>query len=132
MIQIFCDGGSRGNPGRAAFGFVVKLDGKTVHEHGAYIGIETNNFAEYTAIIEALMYLKSKYKGQDLHFFLDSQLAASQLSGLYKIKNSQIREFVLKIRSLENEFGQVRYTHIPREQNKEADRMVNLALDGKI
>ena len=132
MITVFCDGGSRGNPGRAAYGFVVKNDGHTVYEEGASIGLQTNNFAEYTAIIKALTWLKKKYKGKDLNFFLDSQLAASQLSGLYKVKNSQIREFVLAIRGLENEFGQVKYTHIPREQNKEADLMVNLALDGKI
>jgi ribonuclease HI len=129
MISAFCDGGSRGNPGKAAYGFVIKVDGKTVKEEGGYIGIATNNFAEYTAIIKALTWLKDHYAGSDLNFFLDSQLASSQLSGLYKIKNSAIRDMVLQIRSFETEFGQVKYTHIPRTQNKEADKLVNLALD---
>ena len=132
MITAFCDGGSRGNPGHAAYGFVVKKDDKTIKEEGEYIGIATNNFAEYTAIIKALTWLVDNFKGQDINFFLDSQLAASQLSGLYKIKNSQIRELVIQVKGLENELGQVKYTHIPREQNKEADRMVNIALDKKI
>jgi len=80
MIRVFCDGGSRGNPGHAAYGFVVKEDNKTVKEEGDYIGIATNNFAEYTAIIKALAWLKGKYGKHDISFFLDSQLAASHQS----------------------------------------------------
>lgn len=132
MISVFCDGGSRGNPGHAAYGFVVKQNGKNIKEEGGYIGIATNNFAEYTAIVKALTYLKGNYKGQDVSCFLDSQLAASQLSGLYKIKNAQIREMIVEIRQMETELGQVSYTHIPREQNKEADMQVNLALDNEL
>ena len=132
MITVFCDGGSRGNPGHAAYGFVVKDDGKNIKEQGEYIGIATNNVAEYTAIIKALTWLKEYHAKKEIKFFLDSQLAASQLSGIYKIKNAQIREMVITIKGLENEFKQVSYTHIPREQNKEADRQVNLALDKKI
>lgn len=132
MIQVFCDGGARGNPGHAAYGFVVKVDNKVVKEEGAYIGIATNNQAEYTAIIKALSYLVDHHRGQDVSFFLDSQLAASQLSGLFKIKNAQIRELIIKVREHETELGQVRYTHIPREQNKEADSLVNQALDLKL
>lgn len=132
VIKVFCDGGSRGNPGHAAYGFVVKVGDNIVKKEGAYIGIATNNVAEYTAIIKALDWLKNSYSGKNISFFLDSQLAASQLSGLYKIKNSSIRELVLKIRSLETEFGQITYTHIPRVQNKEADQLVNLALDERL
>ncbi|HSX18975.1 MAG TPA: ribonuclease HI family protein, partial [Candidatus Saccharimonadales bacterium] len=126
------DGGSRGNPGHAAYGFVVKDDGKTTKEEGGYLGIATNNFAEYTAIVKALTWLKEHHPKKEIKFFLDSQLAQSQLSGLYKIKNAQIREMVITIKGLENEFKQISYTHIPREQNKEADRQVNLALDQEI
>ena len=129
MIHIYCDGGSRGNPGKAAFGFVVKEDGKNVKEACGYIGIATNNFAEYTAIIEALSWAKNAYKGADLEVFLDSKLAAFQLSGLYKIKNANIRNLVFKIKELEPSFNKVIYRHIPREQNKEADAQVNKALD---
>ncbi len=132
MLTVFCDGGSRGNPGHAAYGFIVKEDGQMIKEEGGYIGIATNNFAEYTAIVKALSYLAKGYKGQNVDFYLDSQLAASQLSGLYKIKNAQIREMILEIRQLETKLGQVSYTHIPREQNKEADRQVNLALDNEL
>ncbi len=132
MIKVHTDGGSRGNPGHAAYGFVIEVDGKVVKEDGGYIGIATNNFAEYTAVIKALGWLSSKYKGQDLHFFLDSELVMSQLSGVYKIKNAAIRDLVFKVKSLETEFGQIKYTYIPRSQNKEADRLVNLALDSHI
>ena len=131
MIQIYCDGGSRGNPGHAAFGYVIKESGKNVKEEGGYIGIATNNVAEYTAIIKALSWAKKNYSGSDLEIFLDSQLATSQLSGIYKIKNAKIREFVLEIKGLENSFGKVIYKHIPREKNKEADAQVNIALDSQ-
>ena len=129
MLEIFCDGGSRGNPGPAAFGYVVFQDGQVLQKKGGYIGVATNNFAEYTAIVEALTWLKENHKGEELKFFLDSQLAASQLAGLYKVKDATIREFVFKIRTVEPDFSKVTYTHIPREQNKFADQMVNLALD---
>ena len=129
IINVFCDGGARGNPGPAAWGFVIKKDGVTVHQKGGYIGIATNNVAEYTAVVEALTYLEKQFKGQELRFFVDSQLVASQLSGIFKVKNPTIREMVLNIRILENSFGKITYTQIPRAQNTEADRQVNIALD---
>ncbi len=129
LITISTDGGSRGNPGQAAYGFVVKVDGKTVKEGRGRLGIATNNFAEYTAVIKALEFTKDDFKGQDIHFYMDSNLVVSQLSGLWKIKNPQVRELVFKVRALESDFGQITYTHIPREKNKEADAQVNLALD---
>lgn len=129
MIEIYCDGGSRGNPGPAAFGFVVKVDGQTVKEDSGYIGIATNNFAEYTALIKVLSWLKESYQGKDLHIYLDSQLVVSQISGIWKIKNPNIRNLVFKVRELESSFGQIAYKHVLREQNKEADRLVNQALD---
>jgi len=131
MIEVFCDGGARGNPGPAAYGFVVKDKGAIVKEGNGYIGVATNNVAEYTAIIEALNWLKSHKKGQDLQFFLDSLLAASQLNGIYRVKNAKIRELLVKIRELENQFSKITYQHVPRDQNKEADKQVNLALDQK-
>lgn len=132
MIEIYCDGGARGNPGPAAYGFVVKVDGKTIKQQGKTLGIATNNFAEYTAVIAALKWLAQDYPEQNLTFFLDSKLVVSQLSGLYKVKSASIRESVFEVKTLENLFGQVKYNYIPREKNKEADRMVNLALDGEI
>lgn len=135
MLKIYCDGGARGNPGPSAFGFVVKKDEKNIKSNGGYIGIATNNVAEYTAVIEALKWLKGNYFGSRLHFFIDSQLVASQLNGLYKIKNANLSNLIFKIRELENSFATVVYEHIPREQNKEADKLVNIELDvvqGKI
>jgi|SRR3989344_4256172 len=129
MIEIFCDGGSRGNPGPAAYGFVVKDKGAIVKEGNGYIGVATNNVAEYTAIVEALIWLSNHKKGEDLQFFVDSLLAASQLNGIYKVKNAKIRELLVKIRELENEFSKITYQHVPRDQNTEADKQVNLALD---
>ncbi|MCR4324693.1 MAG: ribonuclease HI family protein [Candidatus Curtissbacteria bacterium] len=131
MIKIFTDGGARGNPGPAAYGFVVKVDDKTVKKEGGYLGIATNNFAEYTALIKALGWAKKEFEGKDLNVFLDSQLVVYQLSGLYKIKNAKIRELVLEVRGLEASFGKVNYIHIPREKNKEADTQVNIALDAQ-
>lgn len=132
MLTIFCDGGARGNPGPAAYGFVVKAQGRTIREGAGFLGVATNNFAEYTAVIEALSWARHNFAGRDLQFYLDSQLVVSQLSGLYKVKNARIRELVFKVRELSTNFGQIRYTHIPREKNKEADKLVNQALDEEI
>lgn len=132
MLEVFADGGSRGNPGPSAYGFVVKKDGKTVKEEGGYLGIETNNFAEYTALVKALLYLQSAAKGEEIRVFLDSQLVVSQLSGLYRVKSPKIRELVAKVRELESAFKVVKYQHILRDRNKEADRLVNIALDRQL
>lgn len=132
MINIFCDGGARGNPGPAAYGFVVKNGPHIIAKVGGYLGIATNNVAEYTAIIKALGHLARDFKGQDLEIFLDSQLAASQLAGIFKVKNATIRQLVMQIRQLEPNFGQIRYIHIPRSQNQEADKLVNQALDDRL
>ena len=134
-VNVFTDGGSRGNPGPSAVGvYVEDYDGKELVSIGKKIGIATNNVAEYSAIIEAFEWLcVSKDKlgnNTKIFFYLDSELAYSQLSGLYKIKNAAIRELVLKIRQKEAELNMsVIYSHIPREKNKKADLLVNLALD---
>ena len=129
MIKVFCDGGSRGNPGHAAFGFVVKDNDQIIKEGYGYIGIATNNIAEYTALIKALEYLATNFTQKSLEIFMDSQLVVSQLSGLYKVKNATIRELLFKVRQLEGQFTTIAYHHIPREQNKHADKLVNIALD---
>lgn len=128
-MQIFTDGGSRGNPGQAAYGFVIKTDGKIIKRGFGAIGIATNNTAEYTAVIEALKLLESENTKDELNFFIDSLLVVSQLSGKFKVKNAAIRDLVVKVKELETSFKKITYTHIPREQNKEADALVNLALD---
>lgn len=132
MLNVFCDGGSRGNPGPAAYGFVIKDNGQVIKREGRTLGVATNNFAEYTALIRALTWLAQNCKGQNLEVKMDSKLVVSQLSGIYKVKDAKIRNLVFEVRTLENQFGQIKYNHIPREQNQEADKLVNQALDSQI
>ena len=136
-VSIFTDGGARGNPGPAALGVYAEDEDKNeLVRIGKRLGEQTNNFAEYSAIAEALSWAienKKKLGIKGVSVYMDSQLAYSQLSGLYKVKNSAIREFVFKIKQMEVEAGfPISYTHIPREKNKKADFMVNFALDNKL
>lgn len=131
-LVVHTDGGARGNPGPAAVGVVI--DG--VASFGKRIGVATNNVAEYRAVLEALVYIRDEapkgrgVEGMEVQFFLDSLLVVNQLNGLYKVKEPTLRELLMKVRELEQEVGGVvTYTHVPREQNKEADRLVNEALD---
>lgn len=132
-LTIYTDGASRGNPGNASYGFVLKDEkGKLIFEEGKYLGVATNNFAEYSAILAVFLYVKANFKDNGqlvLDFFMDSKLAVEQLSGRFKVKNPVIRGFHAKIYDISKYFKSVSYKHIPRELNKEADRMANLALD---
>jgi len=129
-LVIHTDGGARGNPGPAAIGVVIE-EGKEIAGFGKRIGETTNNVAEYTAVIEALTYVASlKIQKPLINFFLDSTLVVNQLNGLYKVKESHLRELVTKVRILESEVGgEVTYSYIPREENRRADFFVNKALD---
>lgn len=137
-IFVFTDGGSRGNPGQAGIGvFVTNDDKKNIASIGKRIGINTNNFAEYMAVLEALDYViqnKEKFgKDTKISFFTDSQLIYSQIIGIYKIKNDVLRELLFKVREKEAQIGMpIFYNHIPRERNMEADKLVNDALDNLI
>ncbi|KKR34095.1 MAG: Ribonuclease H [Candidatus Gottesmanbacteria bacterium GW2011_GWC2_39_8] len=138
-LFIFTDGGARGNPGPAGIGVVVKDEkGTVIKKIGKRIGETTNNVAEYSAVIEALTWLienKSNFQFSifNFQFLLDSSLVVNQLNGLFKIKDSNLRNLVIKVRALENSLGgNISYKHIPREQNGLADEMVNKALDGLI
>lgn len=132
-LIIFTDGASRGNPGLASYGFVVYLGKKLLYEEGKYIGVTTNNVAEYTSVLEALEYIKRKYKDRplEIEFFADSKLVVEQLSGRYKIKSMHLKVLIDQILKLGQELGKISFTHVPREQNKEADRLANLALDSR-
>jgi len=102
-----------------------------LYEEGKYIGITTNNVAEYTAVLQALKYIKKQYRGKDLEikFYADSRLVVEQLSGRYKIKSKHLKPIVEQIKILAIELGGVLYVHIPRPKNFKADRLANLALD---
>lgn len=136
MLNVFTDGGARGNPGPAAIGVYITDDhNDKVHSFGKTIGIATNNVAEYKAVIEALAWIiehlkREKEKHDKIHFFLDSQLVVSQLTGLFKIKNAHLRALLFEIRQKEIEINlPIVFSYIPREKNKKADALVNMALD---
>lgn len=137
-IFINTDGGSRGNPGPAAIGVVFRdQNGEIIHKYKKCIGVATNNEAEYGAIICALEILqKSDWISKngdgngEIICRLDSQLVVEQINGNYKIKKDHIRVFVDKIHRLILELpAKITFDHIPREENKDADELVNIALD---
>lgn len=130
---IHTDGGSRGNPGNAGIGVVIELEDevgdifkKNIHKE--YIGITTNNIAEYSAIFWALTYCKEN-KLDNLECYLDSELVVKQLNGEYKVKDQDLGKFFIKIYNLRQGFKSCKFIHVRREFNKEADFLVNSALD---
>lgn len=134
-LTIYGDGGSRGNPGQAAYGFAIfSEDEKLIYSEGKRIGINTNNVAEYMAVVEALRYvIKNLSTVTHIHFKLDSLLVASQMSGKYKVKHPSMKELFNTAQSLRSQLeAQIIFTQIPRSQNKVADELVNDALDFKI
>jgi len=138
-LHIFTDGGSRGNPGNAAIGVVVYAhDSNVIFEKSVYIGIATNNTAEYQAVVEALEWLvpyANEHGVKNIAFFSDSQLLVEQVCGRYKIKQQHIQQFYLKISRLREQLSTIgaatTFTHIPREKNTHADALVNAALDAQ-
>ncbi|RJQ30806.1 reverse transcriptase-like protein [Candidatus Parcubacteria bacterium] len=134
-IIVYTDGGSRGNPGPAGAGVAITSDkGDVLSECRAYLGIRTNNEAEYEAVIMALQKLKAilgkeKIKTAEIEVRMDSELVARQLNGIYKIENEKLIPLFVKIWNLRLDFGKISFKHIPREQNKEADRLANEAMD---
>lgn len=139
ILLIHTDGGSRGNPGPAAIGVVIEktVDGisSPLTSYGQQIGFTTNNVAEYMAVISALEWTLKNIPGTDLciNFQLDSLLVVSQLNGRYRVKDPKMRDLLLKVRMLEQQIrGRITYAHIRREENAEADKQVNLALDSSL
>lgn len=128
-IILFTDGGSRGNPGNASYGFVVYKDREKIYEEGKRIGITTNNVAEYTAIVRGLAWIADNLKVQEVEVLMDSLLACQQLRGIYRIKQPHLAKLAGEVKDQQRRFLSVTYQHIPREKNKEADAMVNMALD---
>lgn len=134
QYTIHADGGARGNPGPAAIGFTVAGPGITPVSHGEYIGDTTNNVAEYTAIIRGLAKLKSlvgagKAARAHVQVRADSELVVKQMNREYKVKDPDMMQLFIQLHNACLDFGSVTFSHIPRESNREADRMVNEALD---
>jgi ribonuclease HI len=131
-LIIYSDGGSRGNPGAAAIGFVIyDLGGKVIKHFKHYLGITTNNQAEYKALIAALeeaVVLGAK----QVVCHLDSELVVRQLQGKYKIKEPGLKPLAADALRLTAKFELVEFVHVPREKNKLADQLVNEALDEEL
>ncbi|NTW30987.1 MAG: ribonuclease HI family protein [Candidatus Moranbacteria bacterium] len=130
-IVMYSDGGSRGNPGPAALGvFIETLDKR----FGEYLGEKTNNEAEYAAIAAGLRKIKAtigkeKAKRARIECRMDSELACRQLNHVYKIENAKLQPLFFEVWNLMLDFGQVSFSHIPREQNAVADAEANKAMD---
>ena len=130
-LKIYFDGGSRGNPGPSAVGAVVLDDrGNRLEEMSAYIGKYTNNMAEYLAL-DKILDIAEKYKSKKIILFTDSKLLCNQIKKTWKIKDENILKIYLKVSQKLGRYDLVDLRLIPREQNKEADRLVNKALDKK-
>jgi ribonuclease HI len=137
-IIIYTDGGSRGNPGKAAIGVVFCNEkDQPIKKFGEYLGDNlTNNDAEYSAVIFALKKFKALFgkaiaEKSDVEVRADSELVVKQLNGEYKLENEKIQKFFIEIWNLKMDFNSVKFKHIPREKNREADRLVNETLDGQ-
>ena len=127
--RLSTDGGARGNPGPAAFGYVLEAeDGTVLAAHGERIGVATNNVAEYSALIAGLE--KALELGIDeVEVVSDSELLVKQMTGEYRIKNAALQELSSEASRLARRLGRVSYTAVRREHNELADRLVNEALD---
>jgi len=128
-LIIYTDGGARGNPGPAGIGVAIYNEAREkVAELSRFLGVATNNQAEYRAVIAALE--KARAMGADeLEFYLDSELVVKQLNREYKVKNKDLAPLFLMIHNLSLSFRKITYTHVFREQNEEADRLANEAMD---
>ncbi len=129
-IIMNTDGGARGNPGPAGIGIVIGINGKS-HEVSKYIGEATNNQAEYQAVIEALSWVKENIPEEsEIECYLDSELIVEQLNQRYKLKNEGLKPLFWQVRDLVMALGgKVIFKYISREKNKQADELVNEAID---
>ncbi len=129
MIIAYIDGGARGNPGPAGYGVRIENEaGEMIDElHGA-LGIATNNVAEYNGLLAALRWAVD-HGEREVHIRADSELLVKQMRGEYKVKHPGLQPLYVRARLLVMELGDVRFAHVRREKNKEADRLSNLGMD---
>jgi ribonuclease HI len=133
-ITIFTDGGSRNNPGMAGAGvFIMDEKGKELKKVKKFLGIQTNNWAEYEALIIGLETAKKllgeKTKSTEVEIKMDSELIVKQLNGQYRVKEPSLFQQFVKVNNLKINFPNISFNHIPRAQNKEADKLANQAMD---
>ncbi len=129
--SLWTDGGSRGNPGQAAYAFVLETeDGTVLEARGEAIGVATNNVAEYSALVAGLG--RAARQGvTELEVRSDSELMVKQMRGEYRVKNRDLQTLFLEASRLAREIGSVTFVHVRREDNELADRLVNEALDAE-
>lgn len=131
-VKIFADGGSRGNPGPSASGFVITdMEDTVLVDKGVYLGITTNNQAEYTALKISLEEAL-KMGVREAHVYMDSLLVVNQVKGIFKVKNRDLWPIHDAIKGLTAKFKKIEFSHVPREFNKLADAAVNRALDQQL
>ncbi len=131
-LTINTDGGARGNPGPAGIGVVIKDEtGKIIYSYGGYIGEATNNVAEYKALIKSLEEAQN-LGGTELKIQMDSELIVKQMQGVYKIKEPTLQGLAAEVIKLLKNFSSHTFAHVRREYNKDADAMVNKAIDAAI
>jgi probable phosphoglycerate mutase len=127
--RLFTDGGARGNPGPAAYGYVLEAeDGTVLAAHGERIGVATNNVAEYRALVAGLE-KAAELAVREIEVVSDSELLVKQMRGEYRVKNAALQELSIQAARLARTIGNVSYTAVRREHNELADRLVNEALD---
>jgi ribonuclease HI len=127
--RLFTDGGARGNPGPAAYGYVLEgEDGTLLEAHGEAIGVATNNVAEYRALVAGLR-RAAEIGVDELEVVSDSELMVRQMTGVYRVKNEALRDLSDEASRLARRLGRVTYRAVRREHNELADRLVNEALD---
>ena len=131
-IKVFCDGGSRGNPGPSASGVVITTtNDEVLAEYCQYLGIQTNNYAEYSAVLLALRNIEDQHLNGKITFYLDSQLVVRQLNGEYKVKHANIKDLHKQIIEKISDLN-ISFHHVYREDNKLADAQVNKCLDDRL
>jgi ribonuclease HI len=127
--RLFTDGGARGNPGPAAYGYVLEAeDGTVLAAHGEHIGSATNNVAEYSGLVAGLR-KALELQLTEVEVVSDSELMVKQMRGEYRVKNEALRALFTEADRLARAVGKVEYRHVKRAHNEEADRLVNAALD---
>jgi ribonuclease HI len=132
-LRIYSDGGARGNPGPSAFAIVVTRDGRMIYEHSEFLGIHTNNYAEYRGLIAAVT-KAIELKDDDVEFVMDSELVIKQMNGEYKVKSPNIAELHKDAKALSSMIGTVRFTHVRRENPmiSRADFLLNEEMDRNV
>ncbi len=129
-LVIYSDGGSRGNPGKSAYAIVVTQDGKIVYEHTEFLGINTNNYAEYRGLIAGIT-KALEMKAVSVEFVMDSELVIKQMRGEYKVKSPNIMELHKDAKALSSLIPDVTFTHVKRENRfvSRADSLLNAEMD---